>query len=99
MLLPFLRGQSLYYIDLGSQAALSTDLQTFVIEEIGRQLEQDYGVDIYSRGFVQSAYRTNVVRFEKGLYGGLKDSNPQLYHQKLLEELERLISQRDQHLG
>ena len=44
------------YIDLGSQAALTTDIRKFIVEEITRQLRTDHEVDIDSRNFVRGVY-------------------------------------------
>lgn len=34
------------YIDLGSQAAIATDIRIFVLNEIARQLRENYDVNV-----------------------------------------------------
>jgi GTPase SAR1 family protein len=86
------------YIDLGSQGALTTDLQDFVLTEIEDQLSVKYGIDLQEAAFVQGVYHAEVTRFQRGLYGSLQQTNSALYNQKFLEFLESKTSQRDRHL-
>ncbi len=86
------------YIDLGSQGALTTDLQDFVLTEIEDQLNVKYGVDILEATFVKGVYHEDVVRFRRGIYGSLQNTNAPLYEQKLLEHLVEKIRHRDRHL-
>lgn len=86
------------YIDLGSKASLISDLRSFILSEIERQLFEKYQIDINARGFVKSAYMGEINRFSAGIWGGKKDSDPELYETKLFEELQRHMDQRDQHL-
>lgn len=86
------------YINLGSSAALAADFRTFVLAEIERRLVEDYNVDIYERGFVWGVYASEISRFSRGIWAGKKDSDPVQYETKLLEELEALIGNKDQHI-
>lgn len=86
------------YIDLGSQGALADDLHNFVLNEIEDQLYAKYGVDVQEAAFVQGVYHAEVIRFQRGLYGSLRQTNPALYEQKLIEFLEEKIQHRDRHL-
>tara|TARA_R110001599_G_C12252836_1_gene659796 strand:- start:674 stop:3130 length:2457 start_codon:yes stop_codon:yes gene_type:complete len=91
--------QALYiYIDLGSKAALTEDLRIFILNEIERQLISKYELDPYERGVVKGVYAADISRFERGVWGGKKESDPGLYETKLFEKLEELTSEKDQHL-
>lgn len=86
------------YVDLGSQGALASDLNDFVLGQIEDQLCAKYGVDVQEGAFVQGVYHAEVARFQRGIYGSLQTENPPLYAQKFLEFLEAKTKRRDQHL-
>lgn len=86
------------YIDLGSNAALSSDLRTYVINEIERQLYKTYKIDINDHNFIKGVYASEIHRFETGIWGKKKESEPNVYETKLFEMLEKLTSQTDQHI-
>jgi hypothetical protein len=85
------------HLNLGTQAALETDLRRYVQGEIEFQLRSEYNVDIYEARFVRATYASDMKRFEKGIFGGLRSTNPELYQTKELEELQRLIFNRAEH--
>ncbi|MFT6916299.1 MAG: GTPase SAR1 family protein [Motiliproteus sp.] len=86
------------YIDLGSKAALADDLKSFVLNEIESQLQDKYNIDVMSFKFIKGIYASDIHRFSKGIWGEKKDSNPDLYETKLLEMLDNLTKEKDQHL-
>jgi GTPase SAR1 family protein len=86
------------YIDLGSQAALDSDLKAFVMSEIEAQLLKRYAVNVYEDSFVKGVYHGELELFRKGIYGSLSNSNPQEYNRKLLEFLEVKIRNKPEHL-
>ncbi len=86
------------YIDLGSNASLSANLKEFVLSEIERQLHDKYSVDTYEYNFIRTVYSVEISRFSKGLWGKLQTKNPDKYEEKLFNELDSLISVKDQHL-
>lgn len=86
------------YIDLGSKAALTDDLRVFVLNEIERQLNDKYQVDPYEYGLIQGVYAAEINRFSRSMWGGKKNSDPDLYETKLIENLEELSAEKDQHL-
>ena len=53
----------LIYVDLGSKAALNTDIRLHVLNEIERQLYSKYDVDVFEDGFVRGAYDLDIKRF------------------------------------
>ncbi len=87
------------YIDLGSKAALATEMKSFVLNEIERQLYDKYGLDIHEFGFIKGVYASDIHRFSKGIWGSKKDSNPDLYEQKLFEMLEDITKEKDHHIN
>jgi len=86
------------YIDLGSQGTLSTTIKDFVLQDILRQLLEDYGVDINERNFIRGVYHKEIERFKKGIFGDLLESNPDRYKEKEIEFLEKNILNVEQHL-
>jgi hypothetical protein len=87
------------YIDLGSQAAIATDIRIFVLNEIARQLRENYDVNVKDRKFVRGIYNRELREdFADGIYADLRDINPSLYKQKEIEFLEEKIDDQEQHL-
>lgn len=86
------------YIDLGAKASLSRDLPSFFVDEIERQLLQTYEVDIYESSFVKGVHHGEIVRFENGVYKNLKAIDPRAYEIKLIEKLDKLTSDKSEHL-
>ena len=76
------------YIDLGSQGALSANLNEFVLAEIETQLYSRYQIDVHEDRFVRGVYHSDILRFQRGIHSGLRDQEPQIYAQKLLAFLE-----------
>ncbi|MRR51780.1 MAG: hypothetical protein EG825_12865 [Rhodocyclaceae bacterium] len=87
------------YVDMGSQATLTTDLRDFVPREMARQLKDDYGVDVNDRGFVTAVYQTELHDFDNGIYGELQGIDPSGYLAKRLELLGGLIERPHDHLA
>lgn len=86
------------YVDFGTKPALASDLTQYVSGEIARQLHTEHGIDVVERNFVRGVYHGEILRFSKGIYSDLKDSNPGLYKEKELERLEALVADTDAHL-
>ena len=86
------------YLDLGSQASLGQNISNFFLEEIERQLLTAYEVDIYEDSFVRGVYHGEMLRFEKGIYGRLKDAAPEKFLDRQIEHLESLTKDKVRHL-
>ncbi len=86
------------YLDLGSQATMAKELQAFVLNELKRQLREHYDVDTESDSLIRGIYNLDLLRFKKGLYGGLRDTDPEQYCVKEIEFLETLVSDPVEHL-
>lgn len=72
-----------FYVDFGSQATLSTDLKSFFINELERQLLINHNTDIHEKNFIIGVYDLDLKRFEKGLFGSLASSNPGAFAESL----------------
>lgn len=86
------------YIDLGANAALNTDIKSFVLDQIEFQLLKEYDVDTYNNSFIHGVYDSEIRRFSNGLWGGYRVSNPEKYQEKLIEVLETLVENKSNHL-
>jgi hypothetical protein len=69
----------------------------YVLNEIKRQLRENYEIDIDEASFVRATYDSELKRFAKGIYGELRESKPDEYHQKEMSELARLASNTSEH--
>lgn len=86
------------YIDLGTHANLGQELHDFFVLEIESQLLNDHGVDLYEDSFVRGVYHGDLTRFERGIYGKLKESSPEKYLEKQIDFLAGLTSDKVSHL-
>ena len=86
------------YIDLGSQATLSVDIKSFVIEEVTKQLRENYETDIEERNFVSGIYHSDLQRFRKSIYSDLYETDPQRFKEKEIELLEKKLAIPEEHL-
>jgi len=86
------------YIDLGTQANLGQRLHDFFIHEIESQLLHDHQVDLDEDSFVRGVYHGDLLRFEKGIYGRWKESDPDKYLEKQIDFLSEQTANRVLHL-
>jgi len=86
------------YVDLGTQANLGQDIHSFLIQDITRQLLEDHNVDIQDDSFVRAVYHGDLIRFEKGIHGRLKELNPEKFLESQIAMLSDLCSNSVQHL-
>lgn len=86
-----------FYVDFGSQPALRRDLEPFVVEAFARQL-LDSGLDIHSDDFVRAVYNGELNRLSNGIYGSLKERDPERYLDEEIKLLAALTSQLESHL-
>lgn len=85
------------YVDLGRTGALSESLRDVVLDQIEDVLLNEYKVDILEAGFVKAVYRADIKRFDRGIYGSLKETDPQAYERHLLDLLSEKQSDRAAH--
>ncbi|HEV7302357.1 MAG TPA: hypothetical protein VGN72_23665 [Tepidisphaeraceae bacterium] len=86
------------YVDLGSEATLTRDVQNHILEVIARQLHDNYDVNVDDDGFVREVYEKELTDFERGIFGRLKASAQSVYLEKEIAHLAGLIGRRDQHI-
>lgn len=86
------------YIDLGSQATLSVDLKSFVVEEVIERLREDYEIDIEERNFVRGIYHSDLQRLRKGIYSDLYETDIERFKDKELDLLEKKLATPEEHL-
>lgn len=86
------------YIDLGVKPTLEFDLDDYLEQEFSRQLLENHGIDISDRRFVEGVYHVDLSRFDRGIYGDLRDTDPREYRKRRLEFLEEKIERKDVHL-
>jgi hypothetical protein len=86
------------YLDLGSQATLTEDIHIFVVDEITRQLNDNYQIDIFEHNFVHGVYDAEIRRFRRSIYRDLLKSDPDQFRIKEIEFLEQQTADRQRHL-
>nr|WP_321401132.1 hypothetical protein [uncultured Desulfobacter sp.] len=68
------------------------------LNEIEGQLYSKYNINVNQEQFVHDVYSDEIQRFDNSIYGSYKKNNPEKYNDKLIDQLEKLISITDQHL-
>jgi GTPase SAR1 family protein len=86
------------HLNLAASAALAIDLRIYVLDEIDKQLRQNYNIDVNEAAFVRTTYATDLKRLETSIFGELKHQNPERYAEEELSELARLTANRSEHL-
>ncbi len=86
------------HINLGTQAALSSDLRGFVITEIKEQLRVTSSVDIDEEVFARSVHHDALMRFDQGPNGRLRDLDAHQYELRKIDFLNDLIRDKANHL-
>ena len=86
------------YIDLGSQAIISSDLNNYIIDDIIKQLDEKYNINIYDNGLIRGIYKKDLNKFRAGIQGELATINPQKYAEKEIAFLESKVKDRAGHL-
>lgn len=86
------------YIDFGSKATLDSEVGRWVVQQIREQLKANHSVDVDERNFVHGVYRRDVLDFRNGIYGDLRESNPDAYRMKEVEFLAEKLNRRDEHV-
>lgn len=86
------------YIDLGSKGAIESDLKQFFLKEIESIFSEKYDIDLYKDEFVRGVYHGELLKFQKGIYGKLKEIDSVAYLHKEIEHLELKIADKSEHL-
>lgn len=85
-------------INLGVKATLSSDIKSYILNEMPRVLKVKYDVDINSAAFANAIYHRDLIDFDSTVNGELKDLNPQQYSLERAKFLSGKIDQKDMHL-
>ena len=93
-----LKDAIILYLDLGIKPTLEAELDHYLQEEISRQLDELYSIDITDRNFVHGVYNVDLQSFDKGIYGSLRELNRPEYELKRIALLESKISNTQEHL-
>lgn len=86
------------YIDFAISPTVEQDLEVFIANELERQLNENYGIDIYDDGFVRGVLHGELQRFRRGIYGGLHEKEPEVFKAKELEFIEEKLGMKDDYL-
>ncbi len=87
-----------FYIDFGSKPALERELQPFIAEEIEQQLLDKYDVDIEERNFVHAVFHRDLERFEKSIFGDVRELAPETFQRERVKFLEGKLRNQDEYL-
>jgi hypothetical protein len=87
-----------FYVDLGSNAALTSDVRLFVVEDIIRQPRDNYNINVYERDFVRSVYHDDLGRLKGGILGDLLKIDTRAFAEREINFLADKIAQTDQFL-
>ncbi|PSJ55957.1 hypothetical protein C7I85_25960 [Mesorhizobium soli] len=86
------------YVNLGRKGALTESLTELVLDQIEESLLANYGIDVMKSDFVKSMYKKEIRRFEGGIWGDLRETDPGKFQEKLLEMLGEKQAKRADHL-
>lgn len=86
------------YINLGRRGALSGSIADLVLDQIDSTLIDGYEIDIYESSFVRSVYKKDISRFERSIWGEIKETDPESYKQKLLSMLDEKQDNKSEHI-
>jgi GTPase SAR1 family protein len=86
------------HVNLGIKATLAADIKSYVLSEIPNVLLSRYGIDIFTAEFVNAIYHADLQRFDRGIQGALRSTDPAGYQKARLEFLEEKVKQKDTHL-
>jgi hypothetical protein len=86
-------------INLGTKGNLVTNIRDFILEEVERQLDKTYKVDIYEKRFVRSIYDLEVQKFRKSIFSaGSRDEKDSEGPTGINEYLKALARNKAEHI-
>lgn len=86
------------HINLGLKANLSTDVKSYVLNEIPVALRRNYGIDVDDRDFVNAIYYEEIRNFDRSVKGALREVDETAYVRERIDFLGNLVARRDNHL-
>ena len=92
-------GNALFiYFDLGSRGALASSTRSALLKQLETTLKNDYKVNIFEQNLLEKIYKEELSDFDSGFVGQLREKQPEVFSQKRIEFLEKLVSDRENHL-
>lgn len=86
------------HLNLGEEAALSTDVKSYVVQRIPEILRDDYKIDIQDAKFVEKVYAAEITSFDKSIEGQLRDVDEVGYIKARIAHIAGIVSNRSNHL-
>jgi len=86
------------YIDLGSEATLTGNINDYILQEFANQLREEYSIDIEENNFIRGVYNLDLLRFKTGVFFDLLESNPSLFKEKEIEYLVEKENNQEQNI-
>ena len=88
-----------FYIDFGHKPVLEQDLRSFIEAEIVSQLRDIYHIDIEERSFVRGVLHGDIQRFDKSIWGDIRETNPTEFAQKQIEHIAEKVRDRESYVA
>lgn len=88
----------LLYLDFGTKPALTIDLPTYIADQIIQQLDEDHKIDVLESNFVEGVYHGEMQKFDRSVFGQLRNADPSAYKAKRLQHLSSLAEDPEKHL-
>lgn len=86
------------HINLGEEGSMTSDLKSFVVDSVIKQLNDNYSININEDRFAKSVHYREMAGFEVSPYGRLKEINETEYQVRRIEFLNGIIEDRAGHL-
>lgn len=86
------------YFDLGNKATLSKEPKDALLEVIENTLRDEYKINIQDSSLLELIYKEQLLDFDNGFMGALKNSQPDLFMLKRLEYIQSLLTNKSEHL-
>lgn len=86
------------HINLGKEATLTDNLESYVLNSIIDQLMDEYDIDIYKNNFVKGVYHGELQRLRTGIYEYYYENDKDKYRDKEIEKLEELTNKKSSHV-
>ncbi len=87
-----------FYVDFLKQSSLLEDVRSFLVSNISESLLQRSTIDIGENSFIRAVYNKEINQFKRGLFGPLKDTDPNQYFRQELDMLSSHVSDQVEHV-
>jgi GTPase SAR1 family protein len=85
-------------VNLGQEAALSANVNDYVLSELPKRLKEDYSIDINSKDLLDKIYLKDLIDFENSPEGQLKTIDELGYVKERIKFLAQKRENRSSHL-